>query len=246
MIPAFELKNVTLKYREQAIVQNACMTFPCHQITCLVGPSGVGKSTLLRTLNRLNDFTPTFHCSGSILYMGQDIYHDYSDATRLRQEVGMVFQKPCVYPKSIFDNVIFGVKHLKLNSKKEFPAIVERSLNQACLWNEVKDRLHHPATELSLGQQQRLSFARALAVQPNALLLDEPTSSLDAQAKASIEELILRLKENLSIILVSHHYDQVERLAGQVYDMKSYASHLQRPGSGKKLPGLQPNRQMAG
>jgi phosphate transport system ATP-binding protein len=212
----FELKGVSLYYGEVPILVNINAKFFEKRITCLVGDSGVGKSTFLRTLNRMNDLIPSFRCRGSVIFKGRDIYSHALDVNILRQKVGMVFQEPCVFPVSIYDNVLFGLRRLIRRRKSAYPMIVEETLKAVFLWEEVKDRLYGPAIELSQGQQQRLTIARALAVYPQVLLLDEPTSSLDNKSSMAIEELLKGLKEKLTIILATHKLKQVERLADDV------------------------------
>ena len=210
---AFELKNLSLSYRDHPVIRNMNAQFYEGRIYCLVGASGSGKSTLLRTLNRLNDFIPSFHRTGEVIYDGRDIYSSTVDVDRLRQKIGMVLQEPCIYPKSIYDNVLFG---LKGKGKKEYPQVAEEMLRAVFLWREVKDRLNKSAVELSLGQQQRLCIARALAVKPEVLLLDEPTSSLDHKSIEVIEGLLTDLKKKIMIIMATHKRDQVERVADDV------------------------------
>ncbi len=216
MKTVFELKEVSLYYGEVSILLNINAKFFEKRITCLVGGSGTGKSTLLRTLNRMNDLISSFRCNGSVIFDGKDIYNHALDVNLLRQKVGMVFQEPCVFPGSIYDNVLFGIRRLVQRRKSAYPMIVEETLKAVFLWKEVKDRLHKPAVELSQGQQQRLTIARALAVEPQVLLLDEPTSSLDDKSSMAIEELLKDLKGKLTIILATHKLKQVERLADDV------------------------------
>jgi phosphate transport system ATP-binding protein len=182
-------------------------------VTAFIGPSGCGKSTLLRTLNRMNDIIDATRVTGEILVDGQDIYSPDVDVVALRQKVGMVFQKSNPFPKSIFDNVAYGPRIHGIKNKQQLAEIVERSLTRAGLWNEVKDRLHKNAIALSGGQQQRLCIARALAVDPDVLLMDEPTSALDPQATARIEELIGELRRDYTIIIVTHNMQQAARVS---------------------------------
>ncbi|MFQ5709940.1 MAG: phosphate ABC transporter ATP-binding protein, partial [bacterium] len=219
MSAIFTLRDVSLAYKTTEILNNANLTFMKDRVTCIIGPSGSGKTTLLRTLNRMNDGVPGFRCRGTVLFKDRPIYSNGLDVHRLRQKVGMVFQKPCVFPKSICDNVLFGVKHLNLKKKKDCPPLVEEKLRAVFLWKEVKDKLHRPATELSQGQQQRLVIARALAVEPSVLLMDEPTSSLDHQAAGAIEELVKKLSHQLTIIMVTHNLAQAQRIADDVVFM---------------------------
>jgi len=185
-----------------------------QKVTALIGPSGCGKSTFLRCLNRMNDTIPSARVSGEILLEGQDIYSEEMDVTVLRQRVGMVFQKPNPFPQSVMDNVAFGPRVLGLAKQRvELNDIVERSLVQAALWDEVKDKLQHGALELSLGQQQRLCIARVLAVQPEVILMDEPASALDPIATGHIEDLISDLKQLYTIVIVTHNMQQAARVS---------------------------------
>jgi phosphate transport system ATP-binding protein len=185
-----------------------------QQVTALIGPSGCGKSTFLRCLNRMNDTIPKIRITGQILLEGEDIYAPDIDVTMLRQRVGMVFQKAQPFPQSIYDNVAFGPRVLQLTKNKaELDEIVERSLQQAALWHEVKDFLHRDALELSLGQQQRLCIARVVAVHPEVILMDEPASALDPIAIEHIENLILELKRDYTIVIVTHNMQQAGRVS---------------------------------
>lgn len=189
-----------------------------HSVNALVGPSGIGKTTLLRAFNRLLDEDEGYELQGKIFYRGQDIYRKGANSYEIRQKIGMVFQKPAIFPLSIYDNVVFGVRNLKGGSKKKYQALVESSLKQAFLWDEVKDRLGDPAKRLSVGQQQRLAIARTLAVEPEVLLMDEPTASLDPRATKRIEDLILTLKSTRTIIFVTHDMRQASSISDQVFD----------------------------
>jgi len=181
------------------------------QITALIGPSGCGKTTFLRTLNRLNELIPHTRTEGRVRLDGQDIYHSDMDVVSLRQRVGMVFQRPNPFPKSIFENVAFGPKVLGIHSRREIEERVERSLKDSALWSEVSDKLHKNALDLTLGQQQRLCIARVLAVQPEVILMDEPCSALDPLATLKIEELMQELKKNYTIVIVTHNMQQAAR-----------------------------------
>ena len=192
------LKNINIEIRER-------------QITALIGPSGCGKSTFLRTLNRLNELIPETRVEGTVTLDGQDIYQGGTDVVSLRQRVGMVFQRPNPFPKSIFDNVAFGPRVLGVRKKREIEEKVEESLKAAALWEEVSDRLHANALGLTLGQQQRLCIARVLAVQPEVILMDEPCSALDPIATLRVEELMQELKENYTIVIVTHNMQQAAR-----------------------------------
>jgi len=182
-----------------------------RQITALIGPSGCGKSTFLRTLNRLNELIPHTRIEGTITIDGEDIYQLGTDVVSLRQRVGMVFQRPNPFPKSIFENVAFGPKVCGLHTKREIEEKVEQSLKAAALWPEVSDRLHNDGLGLTLGQQQRLCIARVLAVQPEVILMDEPCSALDPLATLKIEELMQELKKNYTIVIVTHNMQQAAR-----------------------------------
>ncbi|HEO65831.1 MAG TPA: phosphate ABC transporter ATP-binding protein [Spirochaetes bacterium] len=189
------------------------ITIPENQVTALIGPSGCGKTTFLKTLNRMIDMVDNTRLEGSVFIDGVDIYRDGSDATELRKKVGMVFQKSNPFPKSIFDNIAYGPRIYGESNKLNLAHIVEESLQKAALWNEVKDRLNESALGLSGGQQQRLCIARALAVEPNILLMDEPASALDPIATTKIEELIFQLKKNYTIVIVTHNMQQAARVS---------------------------------
>lgn len=182
-----------------------------RQITALIGPSGCGKSTFLRTLNRLNELIPQTRIEGTVTLDGQDIYQSGTDVVSLRQRVGMVFQRPNPFPKSIFENIAFGPRVLGACTKREIEEKVEQSLKAAALWTEVSDRLHNNALGLTLGQQQRLCIARVLAVQPEVILMDEPCSALDPLATLKIEELMQELKKDYTIVIVTHNMQQAAR-----------------------------------
>jgi phosphate transport system ATP-binding protein len=183
-----------------------------RQVFGIIGPSGAGKSTLLRCLNRLVDLSPGFQRSGDVLFHGNSIYKRTVDPDALRARIGMLFQQPAVFPTTILRNVLFGVRHLGKVARKDWPTTAEAALREAALWGEVKDRLHDSALRLSVGQQQRLCLARALAVGPEVILMDEPTSALDPRSTEAIEELILRLKERHTIVLVTHNIAQARRV----------------------------------
>jgi phosphate transport system ATP-binding protein len=212
--PAFSVNHLDFYYGDfRALIDINMEIEPC-KVTALIGPSGCGKSTFLRCLNRMNDTIPDTRATGQVLLDGEDIYDPQVDLTILRQKVGMVFQKPNPFPQTIFDNVAFGPRVLGMvNGKTGLADIVERSLRQAALWDEVKDFLNRDALELSLGQQQRLCIARVVAVQPEVILMDEPASALDPIATEAIENLIDELKENYTIVIVTHNMQQAARVS---------------------------------
>lgn len=209
----FSTKNVNVYYGDAHAIKNVTLDIPDRAVMAMIGPSGCGKSTYIRCLNRMNDTIPVARVDGDIRLDGQDI-HSAIDVVHLRARVGMVFQKPNPFPKSIFDNVAYGPKlHGIATKKADLDAIVEESLRRAGLWNEVKDRLSAPGTGLSGGQQQRLCIARAIAVSPEVILMDEPCSALDPIATAKIEELIDELRENYCIAIVTHSMQQAARVS---------------------------------
>ena len=189
------------------------MDISSRRVTALIGPSGCGKSTFLRTLNRMNDIIDGTRVRGKVLIDGEDIYHNVADVVKLRKKVGMVFQKSNPFPKSIFDNVAYGPRTHGVRNRRQLDDIVERSLRRAALWDEVKDRLNAGAMDLSGGQQQRLCIARALAVEPEILLMDEPASALDPKATAKVEDLIDELSGDYTIVIVTHNMQQAARVS---------------------------------
>lgn len=209
-------ENVNVFYGAKQALRNISLEIPEHKVTALIGPSGCGKSTFLRCLNRMNDTIASVKIEGKI-YLGQDdIYRDNIDVVQLRAKIGMVFQKPNPFPKSIFDNVAYGPRlHGLVDLKQDLEIIVEKSLRRAGLWTEVKDRLFDLGTGLSGGQQQRLCIARAIAIRPDVILMDEPCSALDPIATAHIEELIDELKEKYTIVIVTHSMQQAARVSGR-------------------------------
>lgn len=209
----FTINNLALKYGDKVALKNISIDIPKNQITALIGPSGCGKSTLLRTLNRMNDLIDSCHITGDIQYEGKDIFNKAYDVIGLRTNVGMVFQKPNPFPMSIFDNIAYGPRCQGIKDKKKLQTLVEKSLKRAALYDEVKDRLKGSAKELSGGQQQRLCIARAIAMEPDVILMDEPTSALDPIATAKIEDLILQLKARYTIIIVTHNMQQAARIS---------------------------------
>ncbi len=206
-----EAKGLNFHYGNFQALKNINIDIRGNQITALIGPSGCGKSTFLRTLNRLNELIPHTQIEGIVTLDGEDIYRPGTDVVSLRQRVGMVFQRPNPFPKSIFENIAFGPRVLGLHNKREIEEKVEQSLKAAALWEEVSDRLHINALELTLGQQQRLCLARVLAVEPEVILMDEPCSALDPLATLKIEELMQDLKRNYTIIIVTHNMQQAAR-----------------------------------
>jgi phosphate transport system ATP-binding protein len=214
MEPAMvEIDHLSLYYGEKLALKDVSMSIPKHRVTAYIGPSGCGKSTLLRCINRMNDLVDGVRTLGNIRIGGTDIYDRSVDVTELRKRVGMVFQKSNPFPKSIFENVAYGPRILGLQSRSDLEGIVERSLRGAALWDEVSDRLHESALGLSGGQQQRLCIARAIAVEPDVLLMDEPCSALDPIATARIEELMLELKNSYTIVIVTHNMQQAARVS---------------------------------
>lgn len=208
-----EAKDLKLWYGEKQALHGINMEIPRHEITALIGPSGCGKSTFLKTLNRMQDLVPGVKIQGQVLYEGQNIYDPQVDVTWLRKRIGMVFQKANPFPMSIYDNIAYGPRTHGIRSKAKLDEIVERSARNAAIWDEVKDRLKSSALGLSGGQQQRLCIARALAVEPEVLLMDESTSALDPISTGKIEELALQLKEKYTVIMVTHNMQQATRIS---------------------------------
>jgi len=209
--PIFEVRDVAVTYDDSPAVRNISLDVHRNHITALIGPSGCGKSTLIRCFNRMNDLISGATVEGSILYHGQDLYGPGVDPVEVRKLIGMVFQKPNPFPKSIYDNIAFGPRVIGMNG--DMDGIVERALRRAALWQEVKDRLKENAYRLSGGQQQRLCIARCLAVEPDVILMDEPCSALDPIATSRIEDLMLELKTRYSIVIVTHNMQQAARVS---------------------------------
>ncbi len=207
-----EIKNMDLYYGDFHAIKGIDMQIPEKEITAFIGPSGCGKSTVLKTLNRMNDLVPDCKVTGEILLDGENIFGDI-DVNLLRRRIGMVFQKPNPFPMSIYDNVAYGPRTHGIHSKAKLDEIVEKSLRDAALWDDVKDRLRKSALEMSGGQQQRLCIARALAVEPEVLLMDEPTSALDPISTSKIEDLALELKKDYTIVMVTHNMQQAARIS---------------------------------
>ncbi|MGQ9850319.1 MAG: phosphate ABC transporter ATP-binding protein PstB [Aggregatilineaceae bacterium] len=210
---AIEMQDLNVYYGQFLAVRNVSLKIEARQITALIGPSGCGKSTLLRSINRMNELVPGARVEGQVLLHGQNLYDPSVDPVEVRRRIGMVFQKPNPFPKSIFDNVAYGPRVLGVRDKKKLAEIVERSLIQAALWDEVKDDLKKSGLALSGGQQQRLCIARALAVEPEIILMDEPCSALDPIATLRIEELMRELKTNYTIVIVTHNMQQAARVS---------------------------------
>lgn len=211
--PRFRLRDLVCRYGVVAVVHEVSMDIPSQGVTAFIGPSGCGKSTILRCLNRMNDVVPGFSLSGQVLMDGEDVNHPTTDPVRVRRKVGMVFQRSNPFPASIFDNVAYGLRLKSTPARADLELAVERALRSAALWDEVKDRLKVSATELSGGQQQRLCIARALAVEPEVLLFDEPASALDPISSARVEELVLKLGQEMTIVIVTHNLQQASRVA---------------------------------
>jgi len=209
----YEVNNLHLWYGANEALKNINMHIQTKEVTAIIGPSGCGKSSFLKTLNRMVELVPGVRTRGEILYNYKDIHANTFPVEQLRTQVGMVFQKPNPFPKSIFENIAYGPKIHGIRNKKKLQEIVEQSLRQAYLWDEVKDRLHENAYALSGGQQQRLCIARCLAVQPDVILMDEPTSALDPQSTFQIEQLIQTLKKDYAIVIVTHNMQQAARIS---------------------------------
>ncbi|EEF66844.1 MULTISPECIES: phosphate ABC transporter ATP-binding protein PstB [Holdemania] len=213
METCFEVKDLNLYYGEKQALKQLNLTIGKNRVTALIGPSGCGKSTFLRCLNRMNDLIENCRISGEIRLLGENIYDSKTNVVQLRTEVGMVFQKPNPFPMSIYDNIAYGPRCQGIRDKKVLDGVVEHSLKSAALWEEVRDRLHDSALALSGGQQQRLCIARAIAMEPEVILMDEPTSALDPIATAKIEELIEQLKTTYTIVIVTHSMQQASRVS---------------------------------
>jgi len=211
--PMVEIENLNFYYGEKKALNNVNMIIPKHKVTSFIGPSGCGKSTLLRCLNRMNDLVESARMEGVIRIGGRDLHQASEDVSQLRKRVGMVFQKFNPFPKTIFENVAYGPRIHGLKNKAKLEEIVEKSLKSVALWSEAKDRLNESALALSGGQQQRLCIARAIAVEPDVLLMDEPCSALDPLSTGKIEELVVGLKENYTIVIVTHNMQQAARIA---------------------------------
>lgn len=226
------IKELDFYYGDFKALHNVSMEVEPNKVTALIGPSGCGKSTFLKTLNRMNDLVEGSVVDGTILYDGEDVYGKY-DIIQLRKKIGMVFQAPNPFAMSIYDNIAYGPRIHGIRNKKVLDQIVEKSLTQAAIWDEIKDRLHKPALGLSGGQQQRLCIARVLAVEPDVILMDEPTSALDPVSTSRIEDLIDELKKQYTIIIVTHNMQQ----AGRISDTTAFFLHgyLEETGSTEKI-----------
>lgn len=233
----FTVSNLHISYGTHAVIKGIDLEVQAKEVTAIIGPSGCGKSTFLKTLNRMIDTTLGSRVKGEILYRGQNIYDKDTNVVTLRQQVGMVFQKPNPFPKSIFENIAFGPRIQGIREKKRLEQIVEESLKATALWDEVKDRLHSSAFSLSGGQQQRLCIARALAVEPDVILMDEPCSALDPIATAKVEDLIGELKKDYTIVIVTHNMQQAARVSqktafflnGEVVEVGDTATIFTKP-----------------
>ena len=211
--PIIEVRDLDVYYGAAQALKSVSFEIPEKKATALIGPSGCGKTTLLRSLNRMNDLIQNVRTMGSVKLDGEDIYAPSTDVINLRRRVGMIFQKWNPFPKSIYENVVYGLRIVGINNRSHLDGTVEKSLKRAALWDEVKDNLHKSASDLSGGQQQRLCIARALAVEPEVLLMDEPCSALDPISTAKIEELIHELKESFTIVIVTHNMQQAARVS---------------------------------
>lgn len=230
---AITVENLNLYYGSDQALKSVSMKVPAKRVTAFIGPSGCGKSTLLRCFNRMNDLVDICRIEGSINLHGENIYAKGVDVAELRRKIGMVFQKPNPFPKSIYENVAYGLRLQGVKDKSVLDEVVERSLKSVALWDEVKDRLHANAFGLSGGQQQRLVIARAIAIEPEVLLLDEPTSALDPISTAKIEELVEQLKSDFTILIVTHNMQQAARISD--YTAYMYLGELVEFGDTQNL-----------
>lgn len=236
-----DIKNINLWYGQKQALFDVSMPVKRNEITALIGPSGCGKSTLLRSINRMNDLIDGCRIEGSMIFRGQDIYAPGADVNGIRKEIGMIFQKPNPFPMSIRDNLTYGPKIHGVEKKKELNEIVERTLRQAALWDEVCDRLDTSALALSGGQQQRLCIARALSVNPEIILMDEPTSALDPIATMKIEELCLELKKDYTVVIVTHNMQQARRISDKTGYM--YMGEMVEFNPTEKIFGDNPDKE---
>jgi phosphate transport system ATP-binding protein len=224
-VPVFEMRDVSVWYGSFRAVADVSLAVRQHEITAFIGPSGCGKTTVLRTLNRMNDLVPGARVEGEVRYHGVPLYGKDVSATAVRRRIGMVFQKPNPFPKSIYDNVAYGPRINGIRRRGELDGIVERSLRQGALWDEVKDRLHTSALALSGGQAQRLCIARTLAVEPDVVLMDEPCSALDPVATGAIEDLMRELRARYTIVIVTHNMQQAARVSDRTAFFSVLPSH---------------------
>jgi phosphate transport system ATP-binding protein len=239
----FQIKNLNLWYGKTKALKDISMDIHAKEVTAIIGPSGCGKSTFIKVLNRMVELVPSVKMEGLVRYHGQDIFSDAVNLVKLRTMVGMVFQKPNPFPFSIFENVAFAPKRQGMKKKKDLMDVVEMSLRKASLWEEVKERLGESALSLSGGQQQRLCIARALAIEPDVILMDEPTSALDPVATLKIEELICELKKQYHIVIVTHNMQQASRisdktaffLSGDLVEMDQTSKIFSKPGDKRTL-----------
>ncbi len=229
--PALEAERLSVRYGAKQALAAVDIAIPRRQVVAFIGPSGCGKSTLLRAFNRMNDRIPDAHTEGRVRFDGRDIYGEDVDPVEVRRRIGMVFQRPNPFPKSIYDNVAFGPRLNGYSGKLD--DVVERALTQAAIWDEVKDRLRHSAVGLSGGQQQRICIARALAVEPEILLMDEPASALDPIATQQIEELVYALRQTLTVVVVTHNLQQAARISDQTAFL--YMGELVEYGATRQL-----------
>jgi len=230
-----QVRNLSVWYGDRQALKNISLDIPDRRITAIIGPSGCGKSSLLRSMNRLLETSRNVRVEGQVLIDGEDIYAPHVDPTRIRQKMGLLAQRPQVLPMSIYDNVAYGPRIHGRHGRKEIDRIVERYLRVASLWDEVHDRLHSPASGLSIGQQQRLCLARGLAVGPEIILGDEPTSSLDPKSSRNVEELLVELKKEYTIVLVTHILRQARRIADHVVFL--YLGEIIEAGPAKEFFG---------
>ncbi len=228
-----ETKSINAFYGKNQVLKDISLRIHANTVTSFIGPSGCGKSTLLRCFNRMNDIVQSFHMNGSIFIDNKDIYREKIEITAHRKKVGMVFQKANPFPMSIYENVAYGLRVNNINHKRYIDESVERSLTMSALWDEVKDILHKPAIQLSVGQQQRLCIARALAVEPSIILMDEPASALDPISTAKIEELIHELKKKYTLLVVTHNMQQAARISDNTAFL--YMGELIEYGDTKKI-----------
>jgi len=233
VVPKIETQNLSFFYGPSQALFNISTRIPERNVTALIGPSGCGKSTFLRTLNRMNDLIEDRRITGQVLVDGVDVYASHIDVVALRKRIGMVFQKSNPFPKSVYENIAYGPRIAGMRSKAELDNLVEQSLSRAALWDEVKDRLKDSALNLSGGQQQRLCIARALATNPDVVLMDEPASALDPASTARIEDLIFELKQNYTIVIVTHNMQQAARVSD--WTAFFYQGHLVEFGQTTEL-----------